>query len=215
MFKCNVVTDGWGCCSRSYVRTRAQPWHYVEAFHTNPKHCCEHNDTMLEDGTTVTYFTRSLPSERPVGNRRCPLGTPKMCDEICSGPGDFCCRGQCGKLRTCSPILYPEPRLMRGSNDTQLAPNMKMVGRGCCSYEQMVSQPVFSTSKNACLYYCDINEKCVATSLSRMSTGTYCRQHLEAGMRINRLAGFQLLCQKGIGLEIPDYECWTKQRIER
>ncbi len=71
-FRCHVQYDGWGCCIKSYRFAIAQPWHYVEAYHSDPNLCCVHNETVNAQGEIVTIFERPIPSTRPVGNRRCP-----------------------------------------------------------------------------------------------------------------------------------------------
>eukprot|EP00928_Gymnodinium_smaydae_P030964 TRINITY_DN22880_c0_g2_i1.p1 TRINITY_DN22880_c0_g2~~TRINITY_DN22880_c0_g2_i1.p1 ORF type:complete len:1089 (+),score=157.33 TRINITY_DN22880_c0_g2_i1:106-3372(+) len=65
-----------------------------------------------------------VPDHR--GRGRCPRDTPVMCDTICSGNTEYCCRrrGECTP-RACSPVLNAKPTMLDApifSNTTTLPP---------------------------------------------------------------------------------------------
>eukprot|EP00391_Amoebophrya_sp_Ameob2_P003393 CAMPEP_0179004202 /NCGR_PEP_ID=MMETSP0795-20121207/13149_1 /TAXON_ID=88552 /ORGANISM="Amoebophrya sp., Strain Ameob2" /LENGTH=1749 /DNA_ID=CAMNT_0020698389 /DNA_START=583 /DNA_END=5833 /DNA_ORIENTATION=+ len=216
-FQCHVQYDGWGCCIKAYRAAIAQPWHYLEAWHSDPSLCCPHNETIDGFGKEVTIFERPLPSPRPSGNRRCPPEAPQMCDELASGgQGDFVCRAQCARRRSCSPVIYPEPVLMVASNDTMPYPSMEYQGNGCCVYADMYEIAVTTTSKIACLFLCDIDDDCLGATVSAGSGPTPCRHHLLDALRTMKLDDFRLGCQPSLApgtLEKSSQDCWLKKII--
>ncbi|CAD7937745.1 unnamed protein product [Amoebophrya sp. A25] len=216
-FRCHVNFDGWGCCTTGYRAAIAQPWHYVEAWHQDSSLCCPHNETLDAFGNIVTLFERPIPSTRPAGNRRCPPEVPVMCDELASGgSGDFICRGECARKRSCSPILHPEPVLLMETNDTQSTVDMELQGNGCCVYDDMITIAIETTSKISCLFLCEIDTDCLGATVSAGPGPIPCRHHLLDEVRTMKLNGFRLGCQPSLSpgnTEQSDRECWLRKII--
>lgn len=68
--------------------------------------------------------------EQHRGRGSCPKDAPVMCDEICSGDTEYCCKatGQCNP-RGCSPLLRREPVLVAVTNMTTTSTEPGVVAR--------------------------------------------------------------------------------------
>ena len=89
-----------------------------------------------------------------------------------AGKGEFCCHTGCPQIRSCSPVIYPQPQTLSSNNDSRVSTNMMFMGKGCCIYDDMESRSMNSglpgeepMSLRACLWLCSVNDKCIGASV--------------------------------------------------